>query len=41
MSMSWKTTLDEIPQELGSKTFEDWLWKRWHETAGPVEICWI
>jgi hypothetical protein len=28
MSMSWKTTLDEIPQELGSKTFEDWLWKR-------------
>jgi hypothetical protein len=28
MSMKWKTTLDEIPQELGSKKFEDWLWKR-------------
>lgn len=28
MSMKWKTKLDDIPQGLGSKEFEDWLWKR-------------
>ncbi|KAF2807047.1 SET domain-containing protein [Mytilinidion resinicola] len=33
MSMKWKTTLDEVPQGLGPKEFEDWLWKRRKETA--------
>ncbi|KAF2010835.1 SET domain-containing protein [Aaosphaeria arxii CBS 175.79] len=28
MSMKWKTTLDEVPQGLGTEEFEDWLWKR-------------
>jgi hypothetical protein len=28
MSMEWKTTVDDIPQGLDSKEFEDWLWRR-------------
>lgn len=28
MSMDWKTKLEEVPQGLGPKDFEDWLWKR-------------
>jgi hypothetical protein len=33
MSMKWKTTLDEVPQGLGPKEFEHWLWKRRKETT--------
>jgi hypothetical protein len=28
MSMKWKTAVDDIPQGLDSKEFEDWLWRR-------------
>ncbi|KAF1979159.1 hypothetical protein BU23DRAFT_642281 [Bimuria novae-zelandiae CBS 107.79] len=28
LSMTWKTSLNEIPQGLNSDGFEDWLWKR-------------
>lgn len=28
MSSKWKTTVDDIPQGLDSKEFEDWLWRR-------------
>ena len=28
LSMKWKTTVDDIPQGLNSKEFEDWLWRR-------------
>jgi hypothetical protein len=37
MSMKWKTTLDEVPQELGTEEFEDWLWRRTTEgTQGQL-----
>ncbi|KAH6613217.1 hypothetical protein C7974DRAFT_322137 [Boeremia exigua] len=28
ISMRWKTSLEEVPSELDSNDFEDWLWKR-------------
>ena len=28
MSTKWKTAVDDIPQGLDSKEFEDWLWRR-------------
>ncbi|KAK8900780.1 hypothetical protein QC760_010544 [Botrytis cinerea] len=28
MSMRWRTTVGDVPQELDSKEFEDWLWRR-------------
>ncbi|KAH8812463.1 hypothetical protein F5884DRAFT_310434 [Xylogone sp. PMI_703] len=28
MSMKWKTNVDEVPRELNSDEFEDWLWRR-------------
>lgn len=28
MSMKWKTAVDDIPQGLDSKEFENWLWRR-------------
>lgn len=28
ISMKWKTSLEEVPSELDSNDFEDWLWKR-------------
>jgi len=33
MSMKWKTMPDDVPQELGPRDFEDWLWKRRIENA--------
>lgn len=33
MSMKWKTTLDEVPQGLGTEEFEDWLWKKKMEST--------
>ncbi|KAG5988201.1 hypothetical protein E4U52_006813 [Claviceps spartinae] len=39
-STSWKTAVDEIPQELGPDDFENWLWKREQptETAQPANL---
>jgi hypothetical protein len=28
LSMKWKTDVDDVPQGLNSKEFEDWLWRR-------------
>ncbi|KAF1842000.1 uncharacterized protein K460DRAFT_370009 [Cucurbitaria berberidis CBS 394.84] len=28
LSMKWKTSLDEVPQQLDANDFEDWLWRR-------------
>ena len=28
LSMKWKTAVDDVPQGLDSKEFEDWLWRR-------------
>ncbi|KAF2648360.1 SET domain-containing protein [Lophiostoma macrostomum CBS 122681] len=33
MSMKWKTAVNEIPEGLGPKDFEDWFWKRETDTS--------
>jgi hypothetical protein len=40
MSMKWETAVDDIPQGLDSKEFEDWLWRREEpeQPEQPVEI---
>jgi hypothetical protein len=40
MLMKWATAVDDIPQGLDSKEFEDWLWRREkpEQPEQPVEI---
>jgi hypothetical protein len=40
MSMKWKTAVDDVPQGLDSKEFEDWLWRREKpkQPEQPVDI---
>jgi hypothetical protein len=38
MSMQWKTTVDDVPNALGSTEFEDWLWKREKSPRSGAQI---
>lgn len=38
ISMHWKTKVDEVPNALESKEFEDWLWKREQSPRSGAQV---